>query len=143
MAGTSYRQRSAHLSLLELGGQAAIEGTWPVVVPWGRVSRRLCVACRRRGRPLRYRALLLRESAKSRGHQTKYPPEGVEKQKAGRLDGLELTYIWVDGLDGKAGLEKDKAAVLVAIVAVHPPRNSMTARKPCAMERPASCAMRT
>ncbi len=32
-----------------------------------------------------------------------------------RLDGLELTYLWVDGLYVKAGLEKDKAAVLVAI----------------------------
>lgn len=32
-----------------------------------------------------------------------------------RLDELELTYLWVDGLYVKAGLEKDKAAVLVAI----------------------------
>ncbi|MBV8199856.1 MAG: IS256 family transposase [Acidobacteria bacterium] len=32
-----------------------------------------------------------------------------------RLDGFELTYLWVDGLYVKAGLEKDKAAVLVAI----------------------------
>jgi putative transposase len=32
-----------------------------------------------------------------------------------RFDGLELTYLWVDGLYVKAGLEKDKAAVLVAI----------------------------
>ncbi len=32
-----------------------------------------------------------------------------------RLDDLELTYLWVDGLYVKAGLEKDKAAVLVAI----------------------------
>lgn len=31
------------------------------------------------------------------------------------LDGLELVYMWVDGVYVKAGLEKDKAALLVAI----------------------------
>jgi len=32
-----------------------------------------------------------------------------------RLDGLEVGYLWVDGVYVKAGLEKDKAAVLVAV----------------------------
>jgi len=32
-----------------------------------------------------------------------------------RLDGLELVYLWVDGIYVKAGLEKEKAALLVAI----------------------------
>ncbi len=31
------------------------------------------------------------------------------------LDGLEVVYVWVDGVYVKAGLEKDKAALLVAI----------------------------
>ena len=31
------------------------------------------------------------------------------------LDGLEVVYMWVDGVYVKAGLEKDKAALLVAI----------------------------
>ena len=31
------------------------------------------------------------------------------------LDELELVYLWVDGVYVKAGLEKDKAAVLVAV----------------------------
>ncbi len=32
-----------------------------------------------------------------------------------RLDGLEVVYLWVDGVYVKAGLEKEKAALLVAI----------------------------
>jgi len=32
-----------------------------------------------------------------------------------RLDELEVVYLWVDGVYVKAGLEKDKAAVLVAV----------------------------
>jgi putative transposase len=32
-----------------------------------------------------------------------------------RLDGLEVVYLWVDGVYVKAGLDKDKAALLVAI----------------------------
>jgi transposase-like protein len=32
-----------------------------------------------------------------------------------RLDGLEVVYVWVDGVYVKAGLEKDKSALLVAI----------------------------
>ena len=35
-----------------------------------------------------------------------------------RLDGLEVTYLWVDGVYVKAGLEKEKAALLVAIGAL-------------------------
>jgi putative transposase len=38
-----------------------------------------------------------------------------EEWRRRRLDELELTYLWVDGLYVKAGLEKDKAAVLVAL----------------------------
>lgn len=32
-----------------------------------------------------------------------------------RLDDLEVTYLWVDGVYVKAGLEKEKAAILVAL----------------------------
>jgi transposase-like protein len=35
--------------------------------------------------------------------------------KKRRLAGLEVVYLWVDGVYVKAGLEKDKAALLVAI----------------------------
>lgn len=34
------------------------------------------------------------------------------------LDGMEVVYLWVDGVYVKAGLEKDKAALLVAIGAL-------------------------
>jgi len=34
------------------------------------------------------------------------------------LDELEVVYLWVDGLYVKAGLEKDKAAILVAVAAL-------------------------
>ena len=35
-----------------------------------------------------------------------------------RLDELEVVYVWVDGVYVKAGLEREKAAVLVAIAAL-------------------------
>jgi putative transposase len=38
-----------------------------------------------------------------------------DERRSRRLDDLELTYLWVDGLYVNAGLEKDKAAVLVAL----------------------------
>ena len=38
-----------------------------------------------------------------------------EKWLARPLEELELVYLWVDGVYVKAGLEKDKAAVLVAV----------------------------
>ncbi len=42
--------------------------------------------------------------------QTEY-----ESWKTRSLEGLEVVYLWVDGIYVKAGLEKEKAAVLVAI----------------------------
>ncbi|MFN2486335.1 MAG: IS256 family transposase [Acidimicrobiia bacterium] len=42
--------------------------------------------------------------------------QGEREQWAGRsLEGLEVVYLWVDGVYVKAGLEKEKAALLVAI----------------------------
>jgi len=38
-----------------------------------------------------------------------------EKWKKRPLDGLEVLYMWVDGIYVKAGLEKEKAALLVAV----------------------------
>jgi putative transposase len=35
-----------------------------------------------------------------------------------RLDALEVVYVWADGLDGKAGLEETKAALLVRLGAL-------------------------
>jgi len=47
---------------------------------------------------------------------------------AGRpLDGLEVVYLWVDGVYVKAGLEKDKAALLVAIGALQDGRKVVLA----------------
>ena len=39
----------------------------------------------------------------------------VEEWRQRRLDGLEVVYMWVDGIYVKAGLEKDKSALLVVI----------------------------
>ncbi len=41
-----------------------------------------------------------------------------ESWKQRSLEGLEVIYIWVDGVYVKAGLEKEKAAVLVVIAAL-------------------------
>jgi transposase-like protein len=38
-----------------------------------------------------------------------------EEWKKRRLDGLEVLFIWVDGIYVKAGLEKEKAALLVVV----------------------------
>ncbi|HUT04827.1 MAG TPA: transposase [bacterium] len=38
-----------------------------------------------------------------------------EQRSSRRLDDLQVVYLWVDGIYLKAGLDKDKAAVLVAI----------------------------
>jgi putative transposase len=41
-----------------------------------------------------------------------------ELWKARALDDLEVVYLWVDGVYVKAGLEKDKAAILVVLAAL-------------------------
>jgi len=41
-----------------------------------------------------------------------------EEWKKGDLSGLEVVYQWADGIYVKAGLEKDKAALLVVIGAL-------------------------
>lgn len=43
---------------------------------------------------------------------------GYEAWKSRSLAGLDVVYMWVDGVYVKAGLEKDKAALLVAIAAL-------------------------
>jgi putative transposase len=43
------------------------------------------------------------------------------------LDELEVVYLWVDGLYVKAGLEKDKAAILVAVAALRDGRKVVLA----------------
>ena len=42
----------------------------------------------------------------------------LSEWRARRLDELEVVYVWVDGVYVKAGLEREKAAVLVAIAAL-------------------------
>ena len=42
----------------------------------------------------------------------------VSEWRSRRLDDLEVVYIWVDGVYVKAGLERQKAAVLVVIAAL-------------------------
>ena len=44
-----------------------------------------------------------------------------------RLDDLEVVYLWVDGIYVKAGLEKDKAAVLVALAGLSDGRKVLVA----------------
>jgi putative transposase len=53
-----------------------------------------------------------------------------EEWRNRRLDELELTYLWVDGLYVKAGLEKDKAAMLVALGALSDGRKVVLAVMP-------------
>lgn len=43
------------------------------------------------------------------------------------LDGLEVVYLWVDGVYVKAGLEKDKAALLVAVAGLSDGRKEIVA----------------
>ena len=54
---------------------------------------------------------------------------GLERR---RLDDLEVVYLWVDGVYVKAGLEKDKAAILVVLPAC------LTAGRWCSRLRAAS-----
>ena len=42
----------------------------------------------------------------------------LSEWRSRRLDELEVVYVWVDGVYVKAGLEMEKAAVLVAIAAL-------------------------
>jgi putative transposase len=57
-----------------------------------------------------------------------------------RLDDLEVVYLWVDGIYVKAGLEKDKAALLVALAALSDGRKVMLAVTPGHRESTASWA---
>jgi putative transposase len=43
-------------------------------------------------------------------------PGELTQWKERSLSGLEVVYLWVDGIYVKAGLEKEKAALLVASV---------------------------
>lgn len=51
-----------------------------------------------------------------------------------RLDELEVVYLWVDGVYVKAGLEKDKAAVLVALAGLSDGRKVLVAMSSGARE---------
>jgi transposase-like protein len=50
-----------------------------------------------------------------------------ETWKRRRLDDLELVYLWADGIYVKAGLEKDKAAMLVLVAALRDGRKVVLA----------------
>lgn len=56
------------------------------------------------------------------------------------LDELEVVYLWVDGIYVKAGLEKDKAALLVALAALSDGRKVVLAVTPGHRESTASWA---
>lgn len=51
-----------------------------------------------------------------------------------RVDELEVVYLWVDGVYVKAGLEKDKAAVLVALAGLSDGRKVLVALRSGARE---------
>jgi len=53
-----------------------------------------------------------------------------EQWSSRRLDDLEVVYLWVDGIYVKAGLEKEKAAVLVAIAGLSDGRKVVVAIEP-------------
>jgi putative transposase len=53
-----------------------------------------------------------------------------EEWKQRPLDGLEVVYIWVDGIYVKAGLEKEKAALLVIVGALSDGRKVILALEP-------------
>ena len=53
--------------------------------------------------------------------------EELETWRERRLDGRELVYAWADGIYVKAGLEKDKAALLVVIGAMSDGRKEVLA----------------
>jgi transposase-like protein len=57
-----------------------------------------------------------------------------------RLDEVEVVYLWVDGIYVKAGLEKDKAALLVALAALSDGRKVVVAVTPGHRESTASWA---
>jgi putative transposase len=70
---------------------------------------------------LALRGLLGEEAALSEGTIARLKAKWQEERKEWnrrRLDELEVVYLWVDGVYVRAGLEKDKAAVLVAIAAL-------------------------
>ncbi|MBL3363902.1 IS256 family transposase, partial [Klebsiella pneumoniae] len=54
------------------------------------------------------------------------------------LDGLEVVYLWVDGIYVKAGLERERAALLVAIAALSDGRKVVVAVVPGYRESVAS-----
>jgi transposase-like protein len=60
--------------------------------------------------------------------------------KSRRLDDRELVYVWADGVYVKAGLEKEKAALLVVIGAMSDGRKELLAVEPGCRESSASWA---
>lgn len=53
-----------------------------------------------------------------------------EEWRRRSLKGVEVVYLWVDGVYVKAGLEKDKAALLVAIAGLADGRKEIVALRP-------------
>ena len=54
----------------------------------------------------------------------------LKSWKAGSLAGLEMVYLWVDGVYVKAGLEKEKAALLVVLGGLSDGRKVLLALEP-------------
>lgn len=54
----------------------------------------------------------------------------LKEWKAGGLAGLEVVYLWVDGVYVKAGLEKEKAALLVVLGGLSDGRKVLLALEP-------------
>jgi len=53
-----------------------------------------------------------------------------EQWASRRLDALEVVYLWVDGIYVKAGLEKEKAAVLVVLAGLSDGRKELVTLVP-------------
>jgi len=69
-------------------------------------------------------------SASSIGRLRAKWEEEFETWQERRLDDRELVYVWADGIYVKAGLEKDKAALLVVIGAMSDGRKEVLAIQP-------------
>ena len=70
---------------------------------------------------LTLRGLLGKEAALSASTVSRFKekwPSELEVWPSRSLDDLEVVYVWADGVDVKAGLEKDKAVLRVVVAAL-------------------------
>jgi len=57
-------------------------------------------------------------------------PAEWEAWRTRRLDDLQVVYLWVDGVSGKAGLKRERAALLIAVAGLVDGRKEVVAVVP-------------